>query len=58
MIIYNLFPLLAGTAGKWESHFRRAADMGYDCNGTTLRRIQRAVLAVCAVVRARRGGVW
>ena len=30
MIIYNLFPLLAGTAGEWESHFRRAADMGFD----------------------------
>jgi starch synthase (maltosyl-transferring) len=30
MIIYNLFPLLAGTCNKWVDHFRRAADMGFD----------------------------
>lgn len=30
MIIYNLFPLLAGTSNKWEEHFQRAADMGFD----------------------------
>lgn len=30
MIIYNLFPLLAGTSNNWEEHFRRAADMGFD----------------------------
>ncbi|MGB0129148.1 MAG: alpha-amylase family glycosyl hydrolase [Rhodocyclaceae bacterium] len=30
MIIYNLFPLLAGTMPNWEGHFRRAADMGFD----------------------------
>jgi starch synthase (maltosyl-transferring) len=30
MILYNLFPLLAGPAGHWEAHFRRAADMGFD----------------------------
>ncbi len=30
MIIYNLFPLLAGKAGQWEDHFRRAAEMGFN----------------------------
>lgn len=30
MIIYNLFPLLAGAANKWESHIERAADMGFE----------------------------
>jgi starch synthase (maltosyl-transferring) len=30
MIIYNLFPLLAGRAGQWEDHFRRAAEMGFN----------------------------
>ncbi len=30
MIIYNLFPLLAGRFGKWGSHIRRAAEMGFD----------------------------
>ncbi len=30
MIIYNLFPLLAGPCGDWEPHFQRAADMGFD----------------------------
>ena len=30
MIIYNLFPPLAGTFGNWESHIERAADMGFD----------------------------
>ncbi len=30
MIIYNLFPLLAGKVTGWESHFERAADMGFN----------------------------
>jgi len=30
MLIYNLFPLLAGPFGSWEPHFKRAADMGFD----------------------------
>ena len=30
MIIYNLFPLLAGKAGQWESHLKRASDMGFN----------------------------
>ncbi len=30
MIIYNLFPLLAGSFSQWESHLRRAADIGFN----------------------------
>jgi starch synthase (maltosyl-transferring) len=30
MIIYNLFPLLAGPCSQWAPHFQRAADMGFD----------------------------
>ncbi len=30
MIIYNLFPLLAGTFDKWDAHIARAAEMGFD----------------------------
>ncbi|PIE82914.1 MAG: alpha-amylase [Candidatus Contendobacter odensis] len=30
MLIYNLFPLLAGHCENWEPHFKRAADMGFD----------------------------
>ena len=30
MLIYNLFPLLAGPFGDWEPHFKRAADMGFN----------------------------
>ncbi len=30
MIIYNLFPLLAGTFINWQPHMQRAADMGFD----------------------------
>ncbi|MCP5126530.1 MAG: alpha-amylase [Gammaproteobacteria bacterium] len=30
MIVYNLFPLLAGPCSQWTSHFQRAADMGFD----------------------------
>lgn len=30
MIIYNLFPLLAGTFSEWERHFIRAAEMGFN----------------------------
>jgi starch synthase (maltosyl-transferring) len=29
MIIYNIFPLLAGTYIEWESHLKRAAEMGF-----------------------------
>ncbi len=29
MIIYNLFPLLAGKFPEWEKHLSRAADMGF-----------------------------
>jgi starch synthase (maltosyl-transferring) len=29
MIIYNLFPLLAGKFTGWQRHFARAADMGF-----------------------------
>lgn len=30
MIIYNLFPLLAGKFGDWEEHLLRASRMGFD----------------------------
>lgn len=30
MIIYNLFPLLAGKFSQWGPHFKRAADMGFN----------------------------
>ena len=30
MILYNLFPLLAGRFSDWEPHLVRAADMGFD----------------------------
>lgn len=30
MLIYNVFPLLSGTFSQWSSHFRRAADMGFN----------------------------
>ncbi|MBN1610482.1 MAG: hypothetical protein JW940_27885 [Polyangiaceae bacterium] len=30
MIIYNLFPLLAGTFPRWQEHIDRAARMGFD----------------------------
>ena len=30
MIIYNLFPLLAGNVRDWPPHLQRAADLGFD----------------------------
>src|SRR5436309_15520317 len=30
MILYNLFPLLAGPFSRWGEHFSRAAAMGFD----------------------------
>src|SRR5271167_3697887 len=30
MIVYNLFPLLAGVLSNWEGHMKRAADMGFE----------------------------
>ena len=30
MLIYNLFPLLAGPFDQWEPHLKRAAAMGFD----------------------------
>ncbi|KAA3596906.1 MAG: alpha-amylase [Candidatus Scalindua sp. AMX11] len=30
MVIYNLFPLLAGKVSEWESHLGRAAEMGFN----------------------------
>ena len=30
MILYNLFPLLAGPFSRWNQHFSRAAKMGFD----------------------------
>jgi starch synthase (maltosyl-transferring) len=30
MILYNLFPLLAGPFNRWEPHLKRAAEMGFD----------------------------
>jgi starch synthase (maltosyl-transferring) len=30
MILYNLFPLLAGPFSQWKSHLTRAAGMGFD----------------------------
>ncbi|RMD54051.1 MAG: alpha-amylase, partial [Nitrospirae bacterium] len=30
MLIYNLFPLLAGPFTKWEKHIKRAANMGFN----------------------------
>lgn len=31
MIIYNLFPLLAGSFNRWGMHLTRASEMGFDC---------------------------
>src|SRR6185503_16939940 len=30
MILYNLFPPLAGPFSKWPEHLKRAAEMGFD----------------------------
>lgn len=30
MILYNLFPLLAGNVAQWTRHLERAADLGFD----------------------------
>jgi starch synthase (maltosyl-transferring) len=30
MILYDLFPLLAGSFNRWDGHFTRAAGMGFD----------------------------
>jgi starch synthase (maltosyl-transferring) len=30
MILYNLFPLLAGSFSRWNEHFKRAEGMGFD----------------------------
>jgi starch synthase (maltosyl-transferring) len=30
MIIYNLFPLIAGKFSTWESHYKRVADLGFN----------------------------
>jgi starch synthase (maltosyl-transferring) len=30
MVLYNVFPLLAGPFNKWEPHLRRAAEMGFN----------------------------
>ncbi|MGE5238079.1 MAG: alpha-amylase family glycosyl hydrolase [Chloroflexota bacterium] len=30
MLVYNLFPLLAGKVTDWENHLSRAADMGFN----------------------------
>lgn len=30
MILYNLFPLLAGNVKQWQPHLARAADLGFD----------------------------
>src|SRR5215468_7579675 len=30
MILYNLFPLLAGPFSRWGDHFTRASQMGFD----------------------------
>jgi len=30
MILYNLFPLMAGPFSRWNDHFQRAARMGFD----------------------------
>src|SRR4029077_3888177 len=30
MILYNLFPLLAGPFAKWDQHFERAKEMSFD----------------------------
>jgi len=30
MILYNLFPLLAGPFSRWRDHFSRASQMGFD----------------------------
>ena len=30
MILYNLFPLLAGSFNRWQSHLQRANEMGFD----------------------------
>jgi starch synthase (maltosyl-transferring) len=30
MIIYNLFPLLAGNFTEWDSHLSRASEMGFN----------------------------
>ena len=30
MILYDLFPLLAGPFAQWDRHFTRAAGMGFN----------------------------
>lgn len=30
MLIYNLFPLLAGKFTEWEGHLKRASEMGFN----------------------------
>lgn len=30
MILYNLFPLLAGPFSQWDQHLKRASEMGFD----------------------------
>lgn len=30
MIIYNIFPLLAGRFAQWDAHFKRASEMGFN----------------------------
>ena len=30
MIIYNMFPILAGKFIKWKPHFKRASEMGFN----------------------------
>jgi starch synthase (maltosyl-transferring) len=30
MLVYNLFPLLAGKFARWEPHIRRASEMGFN----------------------------
>ena len=30
MILYNLFPLLAGPMPRWNEHFSRATELGFD----------------------------
>ena len=30
MILYNLFPLLAGSFNRWQPHLHRAKEMGFD----------------------------
>ena len=54
MILYNLFPLLAGPFPTWKAHFNRASAMGFNwiaCggkDGTGKNMLGKILMEVCA----------